>query len=137
MLPAALVSSSVTAPEVRLAAALKGYADTILQPVPASALGETAGRARAGVRSAADETGEQLGEIYHTVSEGFEGVSAGLKTFGGEAGAGAAEFFEPVGEAFGYAFAVVAFQEATAVAFGEGGAARAAAGAATAPPLLR
>ena len=76
VLPSALVSSSVTAPEVRLAAALKGYADTILQPVPArrSAGGAAA---RAGARSARTRPETKLGETFHTrlakASRGFGG----------------------------------------------------------------
>jgi hypothetical protein len=121
VLPAVLASSSVTAPEVRLAAELNGYADTILRPVPASALGGMSGRLEPDARFLADgEAGEQAGEALHGVHEGFDGLSAVAKTVGGEAGEGAAETsFEPLGEAFGYAFAFVAFQEANA-AFGEG-----------------
>ena len=47
VLPAALASSSVTAPEAHLAAALKSFADSILQPVPPSALGGATAGARA------------------------------------------------------------------------------------------
>lgn len=120
-LPAVLGSSFVTTPEVRLSAALKSYADTILQPVPPSALGGSAAGREPDARFVADgEAGEQAGEALHTVSEGFEGLSAVAKAVGGEAGEGAAETsFEPLGEAVGYAFAFVAFQEANA-AFGEG-----------------
>ncbi len=42
VLPAALASSSVIAPEARLASALKGFADGLLQPVPPTALGGAA-----------------------------------------------------------------------------------------------
>jgi hypothetical protein len=120
VLPGVLGSSSLTGPEVRLAAALKGYADTILQPVPASVLGGMSRRLEPNARLVADgEAGEQ-GEALHGVHEGFEGLSAVAKTFGGVAGAGAAETsFEPLGEAFGYAFAAVAFSEAGA-AFDQG-----------------
>jgi hypothetical protein len=120
-LPAVLGSSLVTAPEVRLSAALKTYADTILAPVPPSALGGTAARLQPGSRFVADgEPGEQAGEALHTATETLEGLSAVAKTIGGEAGEGAAETaFEPLGEALGYGFAFVAFQEANA-AFGEG-----------------
>ena len=121
VLPGVLASSSVTGPEVRLSAALKNYASTILQPVPPSALSAATAGLQPDTRLVADgEAGEQAGEALHTVSESFEGLSAVAKAVGGEAGEGAAETsFEPLGEAFGYAFAFVAFQEANA-AFSEG-----------------
>ena len=123
VLPAAFASSSVTGPEARLAAALKGYADSILQPVPASALGGMARRLRARrearSRRGAGEALNHAGEALHALHEVFEGTSAGAKTFGGEAATGAAEPLEPFGEALGNAFAAVAFYDA-AQAFNDG-----------------
>jgi hypothetical protein len=122
-LPAVLASSAVTAPEVRLAAALEHYANSILQPVPARALGGMARRLEPDAMFAAAEgPGEAVntaGEAFHGLHEAFEGASAGAKTFGGEAATGAAEGLEPLGEALGLAFAGVAFYDASQ-AFGDG-----------------
>jgi len=123
VLPAVLASSSVTAPEVHLAAALKGYADTILQPVPASALGGAARELEHDARFVADEEGspsfgETVGETLHLATDAAEASVDGAKA-SGEAGAEAAEALEPLSEGLGYAFSFVAFQEANA-AFSEG-----------------
>ncbi len=133
VLPAALTSSSVTAPEAHLAAALKSFADSILQPVAPSALGGAAGGLEPDTRFVASgeeghsSLGESLGEALHVATDAFEATADGAK-FAEEAET--AEAFEPAAEGFGYAFAAVAFNEANA-AFGEGaGPARAAAGAA-------
>ncbi|HMK97711.1 MAG TPA: hypothetical protein VK425_09215, partial [Acidimicrobiales bacterium] len=124
VLPAVLASSSVTAPEVRLAAALKGYAGTILQPVPPSALRGVSWGFEPEARFVPDgeegnsSLGETLGEALHFATDAAEAAADGAKA-SGEAGAEAAEALEPLGEGLGYAFAAVAFQEASA-AFGEG-----------------
>jgi len=120
-LPAPLASSAITAPELRTAAELETYANIILHPVPASQFGPMAARPRLDGRLVVEgEAGEQAGEALHGVSEGFEGLGAGAKTFGGEAGTGAAETtYEPLGEAFGAAFSYIAFEEAIS-AFGAG-----------------
>ena len=118
VLPAVLASSSLTAPEVRLAAALKGYADTILQPVPPSALGGAARGLEPDARFVADgeekpTLGEALRETLHLATDAAEASVDGAKA-SGEAGAEAAEALEPLAKGLGYAFAAVAFQEANA-----------------------
>ena len=124
VLPAALASSSVTVPEVHLAAALKSYADNILQPVAPSALGGAAGGLEPAARFFASgeeghsSLGESLGEALHVATDAFEAAADGAK-FAEEAET--AEAFEPAAEGLGYAFAAVAFNEANA-AFGEGAA---------------
>ena len=118
-LPAALASASVTRPEATLAAALKSYADGILQPVPSQELGSAAGRF-----VPAEECGppEGLAEGFENLERGFEVASFAFKIFGGEAGEGAAEMLEFFGEGFGYAFAAVVFwQVSQAFAPGGGG----------------
>ena len=122
-LPGVLASSSVTGPEVRLSAALKAYADAILQPVPASALGGAAGGTEPDARFIANGEGnpsfsEALGETLHFATDAAEAAVDGAKA-SGEAGAEAAEALEPLSEGLGYAFSFVAFQEANA-AFSEG-----------------
>jgi hypothetical protein len=123
VLPAVLGSSSVTAPEVRLAVALKNFADTILQPVGASALGGAERGVEPDGRFVANGEGkvtlaEALGETLHLATDAAEASVDGAKA-SGEAGAEAAEMLEPLAEGLGYAFSFVAFQEANA-AFGEG-----------------
>ncbi|HXR22617.1 MAG TPA: VWD domain-containing protein, partial [Acidimicrobiales bacterium] len=106
VLPAALVPSSLTAAEANLEVALKGYANTILSPVPASALPVPPGRF-----VAAEECGspqQELAEAFHRTAEGLEGLTSAFESFGGEAGEGAAAGLGPLGAAFGYAFAFVA-----------------------------
>jgi hypothetical protein len=124
VLPAALASTSVTAPEARLAAALTSYADSILQPVAPSALGGAAGRLEPSARFFASgeeghsSLGETLGEALHVATDAFEATADGAK-FAEEAET--AEAVEPAAAGLGYAFAAVAFNEANA-AFGEGAA---------------
>ena len=122
-LPGVLASSSVTGPEVRLSAALKNFADTILEPVRTSALGGAARGTEPDARFVANEEGspsfsEALGETLHYATDAAEAAVDGAKA-SGEAGAEAAEALEPLSEGLGYAFSAVAFQEANA-AFGEG-----------------
>ena len=117
VLPAAFASTSVTAPEVRLAAELKQYADSILQPVPASALPRMAKRFEPFAECA---PGEELGDFLEKLVDGMEGYSAALKDLGGEAGAGAAEGLEPLGMALGFLFAGVVFWQ-VGQAFEQGG----------------
>ena len=124
VLPAALASSSVTAPEAHLAAALKSYADNILQPVAPTALGGAAGGLEPNARFFANgeeghsSLGETLGEALHVATDAFEAAADGAK-FAEEAET--AEAVEPAAEGLGYTFAAVAFNEANA-AFGEGAA---------------
>jgi len=123
VLPGVLASSSVTGPEVRLSAALKAYADAILQPVPPSALGGAAEGAQPDARFIANGEesptfSEVLGETLHLATDAAEASVDGAKA-SGEAGAEAAETLEPLSEGLGYAFSFVAFQEANA-AFSEG-----------------
>ena len=124
VLPAALASSAVTAPETHLAAALNSFADSILQPVAPSALGGAAGRLEPNTRFFASgeeghsSLGESLGEALHVATDAFEATADGAK-FAEEAET--AEAVEPAAEGLGYAFAAVAFSEANA-AFGEGAA---------------
>ena len=124
VLPAALASSAVTAPETHLAAALKSFADSILQPVAPSALGGAAGGLEPNIRFIASgeeghsSLGESLGEALHVATDAFEATADGAK-FAEEAET--AEAVEPAAEGLGYAFAAVAFSEANA-AFGEGAA---------------
>ena len=124
VLPAALAASSVTAPEARVAAALKSYGDNILQPVAPSALGGAAGDLEPATRFFASgeeghsSLGESLGEALHIATDAFEAAADGAK-FAEEAET--AEALEPAAEGLGYAFAAVAFNEANA-AFGEGAA---------------
>ncbi|MGO8877309.1 MAG: hypothetical protein ACLQNG_16280, partial [Acidimicrobiales bacterium] len=122
-LPGVLASSSVTGPEVRLSVALKNFADTILEPVRASALGGVAGGTGPDARFVANgeenpSFSEALGETLHLATDAAEASVDGAKATG-EAGAEAAEALEPLSEGLGYAFSFVAFQEANA-AFGEG-----------------
>jgi hypothetical protein len=116
VLPAVLASSSITAPEVRLASALRSYAISILQPVPLASPAAVAERPELEAGFVLDgESQGQATDALHETTEALEGVSAVAKQFGGEAGEGAAETsFEPLGEAFGYAFAASAFFEAGA-----------------------
>ena len=124
VLPAAISSSAVTAPEIRLAAALKSFADGILQPVPPTALGGAAQDLEPSIRLIANGEGgnsslsENLGEALHLATDAFEAAADGAK-FAEEAET--AEAVEPAAEGLGYAFAAVAFNEANA-AFGEGAA---------------
>ena len=123
VLPAALASSSVTVLEVKLAAALKGYADTILQPVPAPALGGMARRLEPDARftAACEEPGEQIGHGLEKAEQYSKGLGAGFQTLGGEAGVGATEsFVGPLSEMFGSLFAFAAFNAASG-AFDVGG----------------
>jgi hypothetical protein len=134
VLPAALGSSSLTGPEVRLSVALKNFAETILQPVRASALGGAARGIEPDARFVANGEGnpsftEALGETLHLATDAAEATVDGAKA-SGEAGAEAAEAVEPLSEGLGYAFSFVAFQEANA-AFGEGAAAGAGGGEGT------
>ena len=122
--PGRAPSSSVTAPEAHLAAALKSYADGILQPVAPSALGSAAGGLEPNTRFFANgeeghsSLGESLGEALHVATDAFEATADGAK-FAEEAET--AEAVEPAAEGLGYGFAAVAFNEANA-AFGEGAA---------------
>jgi hypothetical protein len=124
VLPAALASSAVTAPETHLAAALKSFADSILQPVAPSALGGATGVLEPNITFIASgeeghsSLGESLGEALHVATDAFEATADGAK-FAEEAET--AEAVEPAAEGLGYAFAAVAFSEANA-AFGEGAA---------------
>jgi hypothetical protein len=124
VLPAALASSSVTSPEAHLAAALKSFADGILQPVPPSALGGAAlgpqpnARLFASGEEGHSSLGESLGEALHVATDALEAAADGAK-FAEEAET--AEAVEPAAAGLGYAFAAVAFSEANA-AFGEGAA---------------
>src|SRR5579863_2789454 len=82
VLPAALVPSSLTAEEANVEVALKGYANTILSPVPASALPVPPGRF-----VPAEECGspqQELAEALHRTAQGMEGLTAALESFGGE-----------------------------------------------------
>jgi hypothetical protein len=123
-LPAVLLPSSLTAAEVRLAAALKSFADTILQPVPASALGAAArglepdARFVAGGEEEPPSWGEALGETLHAATDAAEAAKGGAEAAEGE-GSEAAESLGPAAEGFGYAFAAVAFAQANA-AFSQG-----------------
>lgn len=116
VLPAVFASSSITAPEVRLARALRSYANIILQPVPVASPGAVAERPELEAGFVLDgESQGQATEALHITTDALEGVSAVAKQFGGEAGEGAAETsFEPLGQAFGYAFAASTFFEAGA-----------------------
>jgi hypothetical protein len=116
VLPAVFASSSITTPEVHLASALRSYANIILQPVPLASPAAVAERPELEAGFVLDgESQEQATDALHETTEALEGVSAVAKQFGGEAGEGAAETsFEPLGEAFGYAFAASAFFEAGA-----------------------
>ena len=116
VLPAVLASSSITAPEVRLASALRSYASSILQPVPGASPAAVAERPELEASFVLDgEAQGQATEALERLHDALEGLSALAKQFGGEAGEGAAETsFEPLGEAFGYAFAASAFFEAGA-----------------------
>jgi von Willebrand factor type D domain len=124
VLPAALWAGSVTGPEAHVAAALKRYADNILEPVAPSALGGAAGGLEPATRYLASgeeghsSLGESLGEALHVATDAFEAAADGAK-FAEEAET--AEALEPAAEGLGYAFAAVAFNEANA-AFGEGAA---------------
>ena len=111
-----LASSSITTPEVRLASALSSYANSVLQPVPVVSPAAVAERPELAAGFVLDdETQGQASEPLENLNHGLEGLSAVAKQFGGEAGAGAAETsFEPLGEAFGYAFAASTFIEAGA-----------------------
>ena len=115
-LPAALASSSITTPEMQLASALSRYANSVLQPVPVVSPAAVAERPELAAGFVLDdETQGQASEPLENLNHGLEGLSAVAKQFGGEAGAGAAETsFEPLGEAFGYAFAASTFFEAGA-----------------------
>jgi hypothetical protein len=114
MLPAVFASTSITTPEVRLARALRNYANVILQPVPVASPTPVAERPEIGAGFVLD--GESQGEATEALEklhDALEGLSALAKQFGGEAGEGAAETsFEPLGEAVGYAFAASVFIEA-------------------------
>ena len=127
VLPAMLASSSITTPEVRLAGALSSYANSILQPVPVVPPAAMAERPELGAGFVLDgETQGEATDALENLEQGLDGLSAVAKQFGGEAGAGAAETsFEPLGEAFGYAFAASTFFEAGAAldvgADGDGG----------------
>jgi hypothetical protein len=114
VLPAVFASSSITAPEVRLASALRSYANSILQPVPGASPAARSERPELGAGLVLDgETQGQATEALHLTTDALDGLSAVAKQFGGEAGAGAAEASsEPLGEAFGYAFAASTFIEA-------------------------
>ena len=116
VLPAVLASSSITTPEVRLASALSSYANSVLQPVPVASPAAVTERPELGAGFVLDgETQGQASEALEKLHDGLEGLSALAKQFGGEAGEGAAETsFEPLGEAFGYAFAASTFIEAGA-----------------------
>ena len=82
-LPAALAASSVTAPEVGEAAALKSYGDNILQPVAPSALGgatgglEPAARFFASGEEGHSSLGESLGEALHVATDAFQAAADG------------------------------------------------------------
>ena len=116
VLPAVLASSSITTPEVRLASALRSYANSILQPVPGASPAAVAERAGLEMGFVLDgETQGQATEALEKLHDALDGLSALAKQFGGEAGEGAAEASsEPLGEAFGYAFAASTFFEAGA-----------------------
>ena len=113
-LPAVFASSSITSPEVRLAKALRSYADSILAPVPGALPAAGAEQPAIGAGLVLDgEAQHQATEALSETTDLLDGLSALAKQFGGEAGEGAAETsFEPLGEAFGYAFAASTFIEA-------------------------
>ncbi len=115
VLPAALASSSITTSEVRLASELRGYANSILHPVPVvSSAAATERPELAAAGFVLDSEGQhQANEALDQLETALDGVSALAKQFGSEAAAGAAEgTTEPLGEAFGYAFAASTFIEA-------------------------
>ena len=114
VLPAVLASSSITTPEVSLARALENYANSILQPVPGASPGAGAERPELGAGFFLDgEPQAGATEALEKLHDGLDGLSALAKQFGGEAVEGAAEgTTEPLGEAFGYAFAASTFIEA-------------------------
>jgi hypothetical protein len=114
VLPAVFASSSITTPEVRLARALRRYANIILQPVPGAAPVAERPELAAGFVLDGESQGDAT-EALHSLHEDLERLSTVAKQFGGEAGEGAAETsFEPLGEAVGYAFAASTFIEAGA-----------------------
>ena len=114
VLPAVLASSSITTPEVRLASAFRSYANSILQPVRVASPAAATERPELAAGPVLDgETQGQATEALDQLETALDGVSALAKQFGGEAAAGAAEgTTEPLGEAFGYAFAASTFIEA-------------------------
>jgi hypothetical protein len=116
VLPAVLASSSITTAEVRLASALRSYSHSILLPVREASPAAATERPELGAGPVLDdETQGQASEALENLENGLDGLSALAKQFGGEAGEGAAETsFEPLGEAFGYAFAASVFFEAGA-----------------------
>ena len=83
-LPSAFASSSVSASEIRIVAELKQYADSILQPVSASALPKMAGRFEPFAECGGGE--EEFGEALHVLDDSFEAISDAFENFGGEAG---------------------------------------------------
>ena len=94
--------------------ALRSYANSILQPVPGASPAAGTERPELGAGLVLDgEAQGQASEALENLHDGLDGLSALAKQFGGEAGEGAAETsFEPLGEAFGYAFAASVFFEA-------------------------
>jgi von Willebrand factor type D domain len=121
VLPAAFASSSVIAAEARLSAALKDFANTVLQPVPESALGALAGRF---VPSAECFGEEDLAEALEGVSDAFDAMADANKFIGGEAAEAAAESLEPIGTGAGYLYAIIVFYKVGAAfnnGAGEGG----------------
>jgi hypothetical protein len=116
VLPAVFAESSITSPEMRLASALRSYANSILQPVPGALAAAGAEWPALGAGLVLDgEAQHQATEALEQLHDALEGLSAAAKQLGGEAGEGAAETsFEPLGEAFGYAFAASTFFEAGA-----------------------
>jgi len=122
VLPPALYPSSLTTLEVHVAAALAAYDHLTLQPVSLAGLHEAARPAQTGALLPEDEgpSWDHAGEALHYTETGLEGLGKLGSVFGGEAGTGAAEALEPLGEALGLAFAGCAFAAAGA-AFDEGG----------------
>jgi len=113
VLPAVLASSPITTAEVRLASTLRSYANSILQPVRVASPAAATERPELAAGFVLDGETQGASEPLEDLENGLDGLSALAKQFGGEAGEGAAETsFEPLGEAFGYAFAASTFIEA-------------------------